>query len=179
MVSVRNMFHMNTIRQRGYGLIDVILASVLLLGALAGIIVIFTNASLVQSATRTAHAVTTMTSEIRAIYKSQGDFADLGASFDIGATKVIRMEIAPEDLILISEGGSEIQTDFGGDSRIKFRTNPTNPAFFDVELSNIPQSACIRLSLEIDGPTGPLGENYEIVADCGDPSTPIVATFGL
>lgn len=179
MLEVPQQSYVKTVRQRAYGLIDVILASVLLLGALAGIIVIFTNASLTQSATRTAQAITTMTSEVRAIYKSHGDFTDLGASYDAGTAKVIRMEVAPEDLILTNESGSEIQTDFGGDSRIKFRTNPGNPAFFDVEISNIPQSACVRLSLESEGPTGPLGDDYEIVADCSDLSTPLVATFGL
>jgi hypothetical protein len=170
---------MKTMPQRGYGLLDVVLAAVLLLGALAGIIVLFNNASLVQSSTRTAQAVTTTTSEIKAMFRVQGDFSDLGADFDTGTARVIRMGIVPEDLIITTQDGSEIMTDFAGDSRIRFRTNPANPAFFDVEISNVPRSACIRLSLENNGVTGPLGQNYEVVADCAAPALPIVATFSL
>lgn len=151
----------NEMRQHGFGLLDVILASVLLLGALAGIIVLFNNASLSSNVTETGRAAATMSSEIRGLYRTSSDFTGLDTQ------QVIDAEIAPANLIVLDPGGDTIQTPFGGDSTIEIAAVSGSPEF-TITFSNLRVSACERLSVAPSGAAGALGTSYEVTNLAGD-----------
>lgn len=148
----------NEMRQRGFGLLDVILASVLLLGALAGIIVLFTNANLSANVTETGRVTATMSSEIRGLYRTSSNFDGLTTQ------QVIDAEIAPSNLIIAVGSDEVVQTPFGGATTIEVAQVGTLTQF-DVTFSNLRVSACERLSVQPTSSAGALGVDYEILSN--------------
>ena len=164
-------------RQRGFGLLDVILASVLLLGALAGIIVLFNNAQLSNNVTETGQAASTMSSEIRGLYRTSSNFEGLDTQ------QVIDSGIAPANLIIEDEAGDdEIQTPFGGGTTIAFEPDEDGSPEFEMTMSGLSDAACERLtagaSTDIDDPSaaGVLGTNYAVTSEC-DAEGDFTATY--
>lgn len=156
----------NEMRQHGFGLLDVILASVLLLGALAGIIVLFNNASLSSNVTETGRAAATMSSEVRGLYRTSSNFDGLDTQ------KVIDAEIAPANLIVPGATPSDdgtIQTPFGGDSAIEIEAVTGEPEF-TMTFSDLRASACERLSVAPSNAAGALGTSYEVTTIAADVS---------
>lgn len=164
------------IRQRGISLIDVILAAAVILGTFAGVLVLFNNTQSVQDTNRTAEAITTMSSEIRGLYRAQGNFSDLTTSYDVGTEVVIDAGIPPEDLVNNTGAGDFIQTGFGSDTRIRVRQTPSSSNSFDFEVRNLPLEACTRLALDSEEETGPLGSDYTVDDSCENDNT-LTATF--
>jgi hypothetical protein len=144
----------NEMRQHGFGLLDVILASVLLLGALAGIIVLFNNANLSSNVTETGRAAATMSSEIRGLYRTSSDFDGLDTQ------QVIDAEIAPANLIVRDVGGDTIQTPFGGASVITIAE--AGLPEFTMTFDGLGTAACERLSVQPSGAAGALGVSYTV-----------------
>jgi hypothetical protein len=150
-------------RQRGFGLLDVILASVLLLGALAGIIILFTNANLSSNVSETGRVASTMSGEIRGLYRTSSDFAGLDTDqvYDTG--------IASSNLRVLVDTTKTIRTPFGGESKFEFAGDGNT---FTMTVFNIPTQACERLAPTSGAnEVGPLGTSYSVTKDCSATGT--------
>lgn len=145
-------------RQRGISLIEGILYLVLALSLVVGGIILFQNAQLSNRVTETARGVVAIASETRALFQNSSSF---GAVDDPLNSVLISAGAVP--LNFQSDGG--IRHPWGG--VVSVVGSPTavggvgGDQTFSIDLDDIPNDACIRISTVDASGQGTLGVGIE------------------
>ncbi|MEP3670777.1 MAG: hypothetical protein ABJN42_29110 [Roseibium sp.] len=160
-------------RQRGYGLIEVILAIAITLGLIVGGIVLFNQSQLASNTTDASRAIVSISSESRALYRTAPDFSNLTGA------ELMEAGAVAANLIVGEEGSEAIILPYEG--TVTVGPNATEPREFDVSVAwdatnDNARALCTRLAAEVSpGGVGPLGTGYTATNDCVNGN--LTATF--
>lgn len=163
------------LRQRGYGLIEVILAIAITLGLIVGGIVLFNQSQIASNTTDASRAIVSISSESRALYRTAPDFTGLDADQLIAAGAIAA------NLVVNDGTNDSVVLPYQG--TLTVAASSTDPLTFDITVdwgtdpSSNAQALCTRLSAPTsEGGVGPLGTGYSVTdSDCTDGT--LVANF--
>ena len=165
------------IRQRGYGLIEVILAIAITLGLIVGGIVLFNQSQLASNTTDASRAIVSVSSEARALYRTAPDFTNLDADQLIAAGAIAA------NLVVANGSVNTVVLPYEGEMVVN--ANATDARQFDivVDWGSAPSSNASALCTRLSAPTspggvGPLGTGYVVdtsATDCAAGN--LTATF--
>jgi type II secretory pathway pseudopilin PulG len=151
-------------RKRGVTLIEAVLFISIALGIIVGGLVFFQQASLAQRTSDAVRTISSISSETRAMYQTETDFAGVAPDVLINAGAV------PSNIV----DGVNLQNEWGGTAGLAAyqtggvlngNTNePANNEAFVIEYTDIPQAACVRLGTVEEGGTSPIGSGIIGVA---------------
>jgi hypothetical protein len=157
-------------RKRGVTLIEAVLFISIALGIIVGGLVFFQQASLAQRTSDAVRTISSISSETRAMYQTETDFAGVAPDVLIAAGAV------PSNIIVEGTGTDPdtLQNEWGGVAGLEAyqtggvlsaNTNePANNEAFVIEYTDIPQAACVRLGTVEEGGTSPIGSGIIGVA---------------
>jgi type II secretory pathway pseudopilin PulG len=154
-------------RKRGVTLIEAVLFISIALGIIVGGLVFFQQASLAQRTSDAVRTISSISSETRAMYQTETDFAGVAPNVLIAAGAV------PSNIV--NADGATLQNEWGGVADLSAYVNasgvlsgntnePANNEAFVIEYTDIPQAACVRLGTVEEGGTSPIGSGIIGVA---------------
>lgn len=153
-------------RKRGVTLIEAVLFISIALGIIVGGLVFFQQASLAQRTSDAVRTISSISSETRAMYQTETDFA--------GVAPVVLINAGAVPSNIVNADGATLQNEWGGDAGLEAyetggvlsgNTNePANNEAFVIEYTDIPQAACVRLGTVEEGGTSPIGSGIIGVA---------------
>lgn len=168
---------MKKLKQKGFGLIELVLAIAGSMALIVGGIMLFSQVNLSSAVQDTARLGTTLSSETRAMFRTKADFgtADIGAQLiDSGAV--------PSNAIGLDGTDKIISTAYNGEAVITGAGDTFTLAITFGDTSNA-HSLCNRIkgSSSTDGTfaSGPLGADYHVAAaSCAAGAAPVLtATY--
>lgn len=161
-------------RQRGFGLIEVILSVAITLSLLIGGMVLFRQSSLASNASETSRMIVGLTSDARAMFRIAPSFdPTLTTALMIDSGSVPAGMTDPEtDVILIPYQGTLEIAPSPHDPVNMMQVSAWFPASFDA------RALCVRLTTQpIENGAGSLGVGYDVENFCYDEAPGFIATF--
>jgi len=164
-------------RRRGVTLIEAVLFISIALGLIVGGIVFFNQANTAQRTNDAIRNISTLASEVRALYRTQSDFAGLTATAqndNAGNHQLIAAGAVPSSLpTAIAADANTITNEFGGNYDIAVAANAQQ---FTITTDNIPDATCTRIAQATNN-TGPVGSGIaNITVDEGDGNLDVTLT---